>query len=85
MCLNDGSQSSSVYRDQEGSKNESLKTLGYLSSTRHPEGSTCEVRLKPVECSSVDVQQWEFGEGTADISSRMRTEDLDSALALLSD
>ncbi len=59
----------SVYREEEGSKNWSMRNtndqlmwFGYLSSQSNPEGPTCEVRLKWVECSSGDAQQRECGQ-----------------------
>ncbi len=59
----------SVYREEEGSKNWSMRNtndqlmwFGYLSSQSNPEGPTCEVRLKWVECSSGDAQRRECGQ-----------------------
>ncbi len=65
-----------VYGEEERSKNRSLGNpmdqlmwFGYLSSLRHPEGPTCEVRLKPVESSSGDAQRWEGGRKDSMINS----------------
>ncbi len=64
MCLYNGSQWCSVYGEEEGSNNWSLRKpcdqlmfFGYLYSPENSERPTCDLRFKPVECRSCDGRQ----------------------------
>ncbi len=91
-----GSQWCSVCGEEEGSKNRSLRNpsdqlmcFGYLPSPGHPEGPTGEIGFKPAKWNPSDAQRWEGGQEDLMIdsvkssrrSSRMRTDDLESAFA----
>ncbi len=95
MCLYDGSQWCSVCGEEEGSKNRALGNpgdqfmcFGYLPSPGHPERPTSEIGFKPAKWNPSNVQWWEGGQEdltvskAADRSSRMRTDDLESAFAI---
>ncbi len=94
MCLYDGTQWCSVCGEEEGSKNralgkpsDQLMCFGYLPSPGHLERQTSEIGFKPAKWNPSDVQWWEGGLedlmiDSADRSSRMRTDDLESAFAI---
>ncbi len=97
MCLYDGSQRCSVCGEEEGSKNRSLGNpsdqfmcFGYLPSPGHPERPTSEMDSNqwsgiPVISSDERVDRriwWLTVSKAADRSSRMRTDDLESAFAI---
>ncbi len=95
MCLYDGSQWCSVCGEEEGSKNralgnpsDQLMCFRYLPSPGHLERPTSEIGFKPAKWNPSDVQWWEGGQEdltvskAADRSSRMRTDDLESAFAI---
>ncbi len=94
MCLYDGSQWCSVCGEEEGSKKRSLGnpsdqlvSLGYLPSPGHPERLTSEILFKPAKWNPSDERVdrriwWLTVSIAADRSSRMRTDDLESAFAI---
>ncbi len=94
MCLYDGSQWCSVCGEEEGSKNRSLGNpsdqfmcFGYLPSPGHPERLTSEIGFKPAKWNPSDERVdrriwWLTVSKAADRSSRMRTDDLESAFAV---
>ncbi len=88
MCLYDGTQWCSVYGEEEGSKNWSLRNASdqlmcfwYLPSPGYPERPTSEIGFKPAKWNPCDAQWWEGGQEdlmvdsvkAADRSSRIRT------------
>ncbi len=94
--LFDGTQWCSVCGEEEGSKNRSLGTpvtnwcaLDTSPSPGHP-WKTDQIGFKPAKWNPSDVQWWEGGQEdlmitvskAADRSSRMRTDDLESAFAI---
>ncbi len=96
MCLYDGSQWCSVCGEEEGSKNRSLRNpsdqlmcFGYLPSPGHPERPTGEIGFKPAKWNPSDADErvdrriwWLTVSKAAERSSRMRTDDLESAFAI---
>ncbi len=99
MCLYDVSQWCSVYREDDGSKNWSLRNIsdqlmcfGYLPSPGHKTYQWDRIHTSKVEYpvtpsdESVDRKIWWFTMSkAADKSTRMRTDDLESAFANLKD
>ncbi len=93
MCLYDGTQWCSVCGEEEGSKNRSLRNpsdqlmfCGYLLSSGHPERPSREIGFKPAKWNPSDERVvrriwWLTVSKAADRSSRMRTDDLESAFA----
>ncbi len=94
MCLYDGSQWCSVCGEEEGSKNralgnpsDKLMCFGYLPAPGHPERPTSEIGFKPAKWNPSDERVdrriwWLTVSKAADRSSRMRTDDLESAFAI---
>ncbi len=98
MCLYEGTQWCSVCGEEEGSKNwalgnpgDQLMCFGYLPSPGHLERLTSEIGFKPAKWNPSDVQWWEDLDRriwwltvskAEDRSSRMRTDDLESAFAI---
>ncbi len=97
MCLYDGTQWCSVYGEEEGSKNRSLRNpsdqlmcSGFLPSPGHLEGPAGEIGFKPAKWNPVmpsDVRVarriwWLTVSKAAGRSSRMRLNDLESAFAI---
>ncbi len=89
MDLYDGTQWCSVNGEEEGSNNwalryssEQLMCFGNLPSPGHLEGPASEVGFKPAKWNPCYAQWWECGPKAADRSSRMRTNDLESAFAI---
>ncbi len=97
MCLYDGSQWCSVCGEEEGSKNRSLRNpsdqlmcFGYLPSPGHPERPTGEIGFKPAKWNPSDASDeredrricWLTVSKATERSSRMRTDDLESAFAI---
>ncbi len=85
MCLYDGSQWCSVCGEEEGSKNRSLRNpsdqlmcFGYLPSPGHPERPTGDIGFKDLDRRI----WWLTVSKAAERSSRMRTDDLESAFAI---
>ncbi len=69
MCLYDGTQWCSVYGEEEGSKNWSLRNsseqlmcFGNLPSPDHLERPTSEIGFKPAKLNPCDAQWWEGGQ-----------------------
>ncbi len=94
MCLYDGTQWCSVCGEEEGSKNRSLRNpsdqlmcFGYLPSPGHTERPTGEIGFKPAKWNPSDERVdrriwWLTVSKAAERSSRMRTDDLESAFAI---
>ncbi len=97
MCLYDGTQWCSVYGEEKGSKNRSLRNpsdqlmcSGFLPSPGHLERPTSEIGFKPAKWNPVmpsDVRVarriwWLTVSKAAGRSSRMRINDLESAFAI---
>ncbi len=99
MCFYDGTQWCSVCGEEEGFKKRSLRNpsdqlmfCGYLPSPGYLERPAIEIGFKPAKCNPCDAQWWEGGQenlmvnvSKADRSSRMRTDDLESAFAICRD
>ncbi len=69
MCLYDGTQWCSVFGEEEGSKNRSLRNpsdqlmcFGYLPSPGHPERPTSEIGIKQAKWNPSDAQWWDGGQ-----------------------